>query len=111
MGADTYPDTYVLSRSHVEARYTEGRDVPLLRHRGLGQAVAESIGRRSRTGDRAADADLVVDVGDMPLDRADAQDEFPGDLVIAFACHHQTQDLQLAWSQIRPGRRCTVVCT
>jgi hypothetical protein len=45
-----------------------------LQHTGLYEAVAEGIGNRGRPGRCAACADLNVDIRDMPLDRADAQD-------------------------------------
>ena len=47
--------------------------------------MTESVSRGGGSGGVAMNADLLVDIGDVPFDGADAEDEFLGDLLIALA--------------------------
>jgi hypothetical protein len=52
----------------------------------------------------AARADLAVEVGDVPLDRAHAQDQLIGDLLVALTVRHQPQHFHFTRGQPRQFR-------
>jgi hypothetical protein len=62
--------------------------------------VAKEVSSDVGSGDRPPDLELLVDVGDMPLDCANAQYQFCGDLLVASAGCNQTQHFSFARGQI-----------
>ena len=59
--------------------------------------MAEGIGGGGGSSAVAIDADLFVDIGDVPLGRADAEGKFVRDFLVALARRDQAQDLDLTW--------------
>lgn len=90
-------DQYVLS---------PGEELP-----GLEQAESNGMSRRCRVG---TDVQLVVDMEDVRLDRALAQEERLGDLTTGIPLRHHLQHLDLAaaqpacWGRCRRWRGCRI---
>ena len=73
----------------------------------LCQAVAMGIAGGGSPRYLARGPDLLVDVGDMPLHRPQAQHKLLGDLLVALACGDKAQHLHLPPGQvIRVGVTC-----
>ena len=60
------------------------------------QPLAQPVGNRRRPSHLSLRPDLVVDVGEMPLDGSYAHDEIGGDGMVALALCHQLQHLELS---------------
>jgi hypothetical protein len=69
--------------------------------RGMIQVVSESICSGGRAGCGPGRTNLIVDVGDVSLDGAQAKHELRSDYLVALARGNQTDDLQFTGRQPR----------
>src|SRR5690606_39001875 len=86
MGLVTLPREMIAAARHGRMRVHTQREPSTTRKRRarrLQEAVGDGVGRGGRPGARPVELKLFVDVGDVPLDCTDAEDERLGDLVVA----------------------------